>query len=974
MSGVLPMDRETYRLKTNLTAAQVGESFATPETVPFWQLSSYIELAENAGVAAAGYRLQFYQLLALPFYLASMVILAAAVSLRFFRFGGVQKVVLGGIGAGLPPVRAGENFRRPEQGRIDAGIGGGQLAGPGGRAHRSDGVAVSGGRVMVRPRRARAPAWRRACCAAAALLALALALILPTAPLGMGEAHAQSLAFPQRPAPPARRAVQRADGQEQMLVRAEEINYDYTNERVAAVGNVQLYYGASTLEADRVVYDQKTKRLHAEGNVRLTNPDGTVTVGNIMDLSDDLRDGFVDSLRVEGPEQTRFAAARAERTAGNYTVFESGVYTACEPCKDDPTKPPKWQVKAARIIHDQGEKMMYFESAQLEFFGVPLAQIPFFSAPDPTVKRKTGVLVPTFSSGTVYGVGVAVPYYWALAPNYDFTFTPMVTSRQGPLLQGEWRHRLLDGSYMVRGSGIFQLDKDVFDVFTPGYRDLRGSLETAGQFNLSDKWVWGWDGTLLSDKTYFQDYGLNKALQTASSLRLTPDYALSQLYLAGRGERSYFDVRALYFYGYSVLDDQKQIPIVHPVMDHDYVFKYPILGGEVGFRNNLTSLSRDSANFNAISEAALLGGLCLTATADPAVKNPNNCLLRGVPGNYSRLSSESYWRRTIIDSYGQVFTPFLMMRGDVAAMQIESQPGVSNYINVGDTTVGRVMPTAGLEYRYPLIGVQSWGTQTLEPVAQLIVRPNETGVGQIPNEDAQSLIFDDSNLFKVNKFSGWDRVEGGGRANVGIQYVAQFNRAGNINLLFGQSYQLFGQNSFALGGPTNTGLDSGLDTARSDYVARASYQPNSTFMFTSRFRMDENDFTLQRAELETAANFGRWNTSITYGNYAAQPALGFLNRREGVLGSARVKLSPNWVMFGAARYDLRADELSQTQIGVGYIDDCLILAVNYITDYAYSGSVTVNRTFMMQLSLRTLGGNVAGQGASGLTSGLGGTR
>jgi lipopolysaccharide export system permease protein len=100
-SGVQPFDRDRYRLKTNLTPAQVGESFATPETVPFWQLPSYIEIADNAGLTAAGYRLQYYQLLAQPFYLASMVLLAAAVSLRFFRIGGVQKVVLGGIGAGF---------------------------------------------------------------------------------------------------------------------------------------------------------------------------------------------------------------------------------------------------------------------------------------------------------------------------------------------------------------------------------------------------------------------------------------------------------------------------------------------------------------------------------------------------------------------------------------------------------------------------------------------------------------------------------------------------------------------------------------------------------------------------------------------------------------------------------------------------------------------------------------------------------
>ena len=113
-----------------------------------------------------------------------------------------------------------------------------------------------------------------------------------------------------------------------------------------------------------------------------------------MDLSDDFRDGFVDSLRIETP--TRRASPRRAPTArsGKFTVFQSGVYTACEPCKDDPKKPPLWQIKAARIIHDTGEKMIYFENAQLEVFGTPVAYFPYFSTPDPTVKRKTGFLMP----------------------------------------------------------------------------------------------------------------------------------------------------------------------------------------------------------------------------------------------------------------------------------------------------------------------------------------------------------------------------------------------------------------------------------------------------------------------------------------------------------------------------------------------------------------------------------------------------
>ena len=218
-----------------------------------------------------------------------------------------------------------------------------------------------------------------------------------------------------------------------MLVQATEIKYDYTNNSVSAVGNVQIYYNGATIEADEVTYNQKTKRLLAQGNVRLTEADGKITYGQVIDLTDDYRDGFVDSLRLETTDDTRFAAQRADRTAGNYTVLQNGVYTACEPCKNDPKKPPLWQVQAARIIHDQTEKMLYFEDARVEFFGVPLAWVPFMSAPDPTVKRKSGFLFPTVSDTTQYGFGVEIPYYWALAPNADVTVSTMATTRQGEL-------------------------------------------------------------------------------------------------------------------------------------------------------------------------------------------------------------------------------------------------------------------------------------------------------------------------------------------------------------------------------------------------------------------------------------------------------------------------------------------------------------------------------------------------------------
>jgi lipopolysaccharide export system permease protein len=96
-----PVDQESLQLATTLTSAQVRSSFSTPETVSFWQLPAYIRSSESSGFATAGYRLQYHKLLAQPFLLAAMVMLAASVSLRFFRFGGVQKMVLSGVGAGF---------------------------------------------------------------------------------------------------------------------------------------------------------------------------------------------------------------------------------------------------------------------------------------------------------------------------------------------------------------------------------------------------------------------------------------------------------------------------------------------------------------------------------------------------------------------------------------------------------------------------------------------------------------------------------------------------------------------------------------------------------------------------------------------------------------------------------------------------------------------------------------------------------
>jgi LPS-assembly protein len=812
---------------------------------------------------------------------------------------------------------------------------------------------------------------RRACerrerlCLAAArpLFALVLALLAAAAFEFVTVQAASAQAYNPRPPHPRPPKVQ-SDGQ--MLVQAVEVDYDYNNNRVSAVGNVQMFYNGTSVEADKVIYDQKTKRLFAEGNIRMTDADGKITYANTMDLSDDYRDGFVDSLRVDTADDTRMAATRADRSSGNYTVFENGVYTACAPCQDDPKKPPLWQVKGARIIHDQTEKMLYFETAQIEFFGVPIAYLPYFSTPDPTVKRKSGFLMPGYFPGTAQtGFGAEIPYYWAIAPDYDATFTPRILSRQGALMQAEFRQRLIDGSYQIRAYGIYQLDPNAF-AGQPGDRQFRGGVDTNGQFALNDKWVWGWDGVFLSDYAFFSDYRLAQYRDPMGSFLSLPTEAVSQLYLTGVGNRSYFDLRSIYYLSYS--GNQQQVPVIYPVMDYSNVINYPIFGGEVSYKTNFVNLSRNDAVFDPITTLANTTGLCSLTSADPLARTPSQCLLRGFPGTYTRFTGEVQWRKSFTDSAGEIWTPFASLRADAINADVLNQPGVSNFLPVGDTQALRVMPTVGLEYRYPFINVQPWGSTTVEPIAQVIIRPNEPYAGKLPVEDAQSLVFDTSNLFEVDKFSGYDRVEGGGRANVGVQSTTQFDQGGTVKALFGQSYQLFGLNSFAVQDPDNTGLDSGLAKPYSDYVTSVSYSPNRTYTVSVRSRFDEQTWNVQRFEAEAKANFDRWSIGLIYGNYAPQPQLGYLARREGLLASGSVKIAANWVATGAARWDLVANNINQYTVGAGYVDDCFVLAANYVTSYNYSTGTTppvLGHAYMLQLGLRTIANTTSTSGTAG---------
>ena len=789
--------------------------------------------------------------------------------------------------------------------------------------------------------------------------------------------------------------AQAGSGQDRLLVDAKEIVYDNDRNTIAAAGDVQMNYQGRTLQADRVTYDRNTGRVFAEGNARLTDANGTVATGDRFELTDDFKNGFIDSLRVvqtsveQGrPLTSRFSAPRAERAEGETTTFERGTYTACEPCKDNPERPPLWQVKAAKIIHNNSERTIYYEDATLELLGIPVAYLPYFWTPDPTVKRKTGFLSPRYIYSSSIGYGASVPFFWAIAPNYDLTISPAFLSRQGVLGQVEWRHRLENGTYNVRAAGISQQEPEAFlaSPYGAGNRDFRGSLETTGLFYINQNWRWGWDIALLSDKWFLSNYKIRS--ESLSSYYVKE--SISTLFLQGQGDRSYFDVRGYYFQTLSSNDWQKQQPIVAPVLDYNKRFTPSTIGGEFALDVNVTSLSREAAQFDPLSVAnTTYFGVAQTCI----IFDRAACLVRGISGSTSRASVTASWRREFVDPIGQVWTPFAYVRADNFWIAPDfngyQNPQLANFIDGEDDYLFRVMPAVGVEYRFPFIGsIGTSGQQILEPIAQVIARPNETRVGRLPNEDAQSLVFDDTSLFDWDKFSGYDRVEGGVRANIGVQYTVTGADNFYANVLFGQSYQLAGRNSFRQPDLANVGLESGLDTRASDYVGRFQIAPNANFALVTRARFDEENFDLNRFEAGVRANFNPYlpvSTSLTYARYEAQPAIGFPLRREGLLGSARWDISPNWYVTGSVLLDLDryllARETFATQyainpataiydqdsvayvsglsFGLGYMDECTTFSLVYsVTPREVtqtSGEKNQNHTIAFSLEFRSLG-------------------
>lgn len=523
-----------------------------------------------------------------------------------------------------------------------------------------------------------------------------------------------------------------------LLLTADEVRYDRELGVITAEGNVEVVREDRIVLADIITYNQKTEILTASGNVSLTEPTGEVIFAQHVELTGDLKDGIVEDLRIILSDGALFAAAGARRSGGNTLEMRRGVYSACKLDPDDPNASPLWQVKALRLIHDKKRQTIEYRDAWLEIAGFPVAYTPYLSHPDPTVKRRSGFLVPSFGGSSDLGTIIKVPYYVNISDSADVTVTPIYTSKEGPVLFNEYRHRTFNGSLDLDAS----LTEDSDD-------DIRGHVRGEFRYDVSDTWRVGADVDRASDDTYLRRYGFG-----------SKDTLTSRLFAEGFRKRNYMVVNGYTFQGLREEDDFETTPIVLPMIDYNHIGEADRWGGRTSLDINLMALTR--------TEGA----------------------------GSRRLSVDAEWERPFVSPIGDLYTLNLSMRGDLYHVDnVVRTPQQSKFTGL----TGRAIPQVSLAWRYPFVRDLGSIYQLLEPLGTLAYSPYGGNPNKIPNEDSTDFELDEINLFSGNRFTGLDRVEGGPRFSYGLRGGVYGSKGGNTSFLIGQSFRPKTDDTFAEG-------------------------------------------------------------------------------------------------------------------------------------------------------------------------------
>jgi LPS-assembly protein len=683
---------------------------------------------------------------------------------------------------------------------------------------------------------------------------------------------------------------------------ADDLSYSNNEQTVVATGNVTVARDGYNLTADEIRYDRATGVIEARGNVTITDAKGGTVRAAKMQVNESLKDAVVDNIQLILADGSRLAAMRGTRSDGNTNV-ERAVYSPCIVCTEDGKERPLWRLKAVKVELNEQKKRIYFDNASLDFLNVPIAYIPFLSIPSPEVNRATGFLVPQIKQARELGWTLETPYFINIAPWRDVTVTPAFFTSERPTLSAEYRERLRVGPLRVGGTLTYTPQLDDNNEST-GKDVFRGYAFADGRLRHNENWRSSFDARVATDDTFLRRY------EISNDDTLRSHYALERF-----GENSYFSTELWGFQSLREGRTQGLVPIALPLINYWWRSKPWIAGGRWTAIANSASIIR--------TEGADTWRTSLGAQYDVPYTNRLGMVLKAT--GYARTDLYYQTDALLQDTTGSLYSG-------------------------NDGFEARGVGALAAEVRWPLGKPGFGGVQTLEPVLQVVAASRDTRVDEVANEDSRAIDLDDSNLFSLNRFTGFDRWDGGLRMTYGVRYTV--DRTGlAFSTEIGQSYRF---NSQAAIFPEGTGLSQQL----SDIVGRTSLRIGDKIDIVHRFRLDKTSFAIRRNEIDAIVGATKWQVSLGYSNLNRGIAIEDLQDREEIRAAARLKISRHWSLVGSSIYDMSSGfSPVRNTIGALYEDECFTFGLTWRKNYTEDRDFRRGTTVLFNIALKSLGGS-----------------
>ncbi|HEY5710729.1 MAG TPA: LPS assembly protein LptD [Allosphingosinicella sp.] len=747
--------------------------------------------------------------------------------------------------------------------------------------------------------------------------ALPLLLGVPCAAWAQGVQPMSGGPLAPPPTPPATTvpaAPATADEPVEVTFSADQLVYEDQADVVTVSGEVRMAREGYHLRADSVRWMRRSGEVRAEGNVRITSPSGDVAYGDSVQLTDTLKDGVIQNMLIVLADGGRLAAREATRVNG-VTTAHYAAYTACavvtpEGCPKDPT----WQINAVRVVHDPARHRISYQGASLNLFGMPILGLPGLSHPDGSQGGGSGLLVPEIRYGRRNGLEVSVPYYLRFSSRRDLTITPHIFTDVLPMLEAEYRQLTPIGAFTLHGYVTYG-SRVALDPLAPpnagGDEGIRAYIEGSGRFILSPTWSITASGRYATDRTFMRRYDISRDDRLRSVInaeRITDD--------------SYISIAGWAFEGLRLTDVVGQQPIALPAIDARWRFPDAFLGGLIELQANSLAILR----------------------------------LEGQDSQ--RAFAGARWERRRITPWGQELVLTAYARGD-AYHTSDTLLTPTTIYQGKEGWSGRFIGAAAADLRWPLVGRFLGGTQRFTPRLQFVASPPTENL-DIPNEDARAVDLEDSNLFALNRFPGYDRWEDGVRVTYGADWQVDLPGV-TLHTNVGQSYRLSNQATIL---PPGTGLSDRF----SDIVGRTDIHIGRLVSITHRFRLDKDSFALRRNEID--ATIGGRRTYVTAGylrlDRNIDPSIEDLRDREEIRLGGRIGFARYWSIFGSTVIDLTSrteDPISladgfdpiRHRLGILYDDECIELGLTWRRDYETSGDARRGDTFLIRVALKNLG-------------------